>query len=84
MHAGLFWCFHNPSNSDIDHKIFIVRMLAYGRAASYMNAGDSRFIVSPEALHNVFYVFCFCFCFFVVVAFKRCDMTSQKTKQNKK
>ena len=22
MHAGLFWCFHNPSNSDLDYRIF--------------------------------------------------------------
>ena len=22
VHAGLFWCFHNPSNSDMDHRIF--------------------------------------------------------------
>ena len=22
VHTGLFWCFHNPPNSDMDHRIF--------------------------------------------------------------
>ena len=26
VHAGLFWCFHNAPNSDMDYRIFNVRM----------------------------------------------------------
>ena len=26
VHAGLFWCFHNPPNCDIDYRIFNMRM----------------------------------------------------------
>ena len=26
LHAGLFWCFHNPRNSDMDNRIVNVRM----------------------------------------------------------
>ena len=25
VHAGLFWCFHNPPNSNLDYRIFNVR-----------------------------------------------------------
>ena len=25
-HAGLFWCFHSPPNSDVDYRIFNARM----------------------------------------------------------
>ena len=26
VHAGLFWCFHSPPHSDVDYRIFNVRM----------------------------------------------------------
>ena len=29
VHAGLFWWFHNPPNSDMDYRIFNVRMCSF-------------------------------------------------------
>ena len=29
VHAGLFWCFHNPPDSDMDYRIFNVRVWYY-------------------------------------------------------
>ena len=29
VHAGLFWCFHNPPNSDVDCRICNVRMWSF-------------------------------------------------------
>ena len=38
VHAGLFWCFHrNPPNSDVDYRIFDVRMWSF---CMRMHTGD--------------------------------------------
>ena len=29
VHAGLSWCFHNPPNSDTDHRIFTIHMSSF-------------------------------------------------------
>ena len=36
MHAGLFWCFHNPPNSDRDYRIFNVSKCSFLHAYAHM------------------------------------------------
>ena len=47
VHAGLFECFHNPPNSDMDHRIFNVRMCS---CSMREHMGDLGFIVTCEGL----------------------------------
>ena len=45
--AGLFWCCHNPANSDMDYGIFNMRMWPIVHAYTH---GGPRFIVSSKGL----------------------------------
>ena len=47
VHAGLFWCFHNPLKFNMDYRIFNVRMSSFLHAYAHRGL---RFIVSPEGL----------------------------------
>ena len=39
VHAGLFWCFHNPLNSDMGYRIFSMRMRSFLHAYTYRDFG---------------------------------------------
>ena len=45
-HAGLFWCFYNPSNSDMDYRIFNVRMWSF---CFHLHAGPTIFHFQSSA-----------------------------------
>ena len=48
-HAGLFWCFHNPPNSDTDYRIVNLPPLLWS-LRMHTHTGGPQFIVSPEGL----------------------------------
>ena len=50
VHAGLVWYFHNPSNSNMDYRIFNVRG---GSFCLGIHTGGHRFIVSPIHLLSI-------------------------------
>ena len=47
VHAVLFWCFHNPPNSDTDHRIFNMHMWSF---CMPIHTGGLQFIVSSKGL----------------------------------
>ena len=47
VHAGLFWCFHSPPNSDMDYRIFNMCMWSF---CMRIHTGDPQFIVSSKRL----------------------------------
>ena len=50
MHAGLFGCFDNPSNSNMDYRIFNVRISQCVIILHAYTQWGPRFIVSSEGL----------------------------------
>ena len=68
VHAGLFECFHNPPNLDVDYRIVNVRMWSF---CMRMHTGDLGFIVSLEGLLWFFprVYFSFASFYFVVIIY---------------
>ena len=59
VHAGLSWCFHNPPNSDTDHRIFTMRMSSFcgwQRRGSWVYPNrqkmEGQVISYPTVTHN--------------------------------
>ena len=50
VHAGLFWCFHNPPNSDVDQKSLTCIIINYAIFWHVYIHGWPRFMVSSEGL----------------------------------
>ena len=83
LHAGLFWCFHNPSNSDTDYRIFNIHVIFF--ACIYTQGGlcfidSSKILVlwhSIEGTNFKTLFLMFVIVFYVCVAINLVDLITQ-------